>query len=463
MAPSFTMILGCGAACLAACGSDVDRAVTPDAQSDAPEVTLDDSAAASDADGTDTADDEADTDVADTVDAAQPLFRKVELLRSIRYEDGVLLSYFENRFDEDGLWRQRATLVDKGPDATWFTADDEVGLGATRTYTPDSQLESETRYVDAGANGVWLDADDTPAEKQVYVYDDAGNLAREAFYEGNGSVKQYDAYLYDEARHITRSTLYDGPGRDGIWFTEDDSPVGSHFLVWDDDLLLRTDVVVAGSDGRIGTGDDVVKDSTVRTYDADGNVLEERWLTAEGPDGEWLTSDDTVKELSSWERSEGAEGRHVLGVTYDSPGPDGAWRTADDTAAFATLYELDAQNRLVLVANFTGPQARGPDEVYGTNDDTSIRKYTTTTYDEAGREAASVEYRGAGGDGLWWTADDVVGQVWSNIYDADGTLLATERSYAGADQLPLTADDVLFARNEYVVIYTAEESPVLTR
>ncbi len=380
-------------------------------------------------------------------------FRKVEVVRSIYFETGAMIQYWELTFNADGLWTRRTIFMGPGGDAAWFTPDDEISGAETRTYTPDHQLESETNYLDAGPDGAWLSADDTPAGKQVNSYDDTGNLEREAFY-GDDVVNTYRQHEYDEAHRRTRTAIYNTPGNNGRWFDADDDLLGSYAFVWDGELIVRTDNVGAGPDRLLGTGDDVINNSRVMTYDAEGQALEERWIQAAGPDGVWLTDDDTIVQLTTWEYSADEGGTRLLEVTYTAPGTDGAWRTPDDSANHATLIERDAQGRQLLYAEFTGPLAAGADGEYGTTDDTSIWYYTTTSYDEAGQALASYDRLGPGADGLWWTTDDPVSTATVHLYAEDGTLVATERSFPGPDGVPLTADDVLDQRNEYAAIYS---------
>lgn len=391
------------------------------------------------------------------------LFRKVEVVRSVYYQTGTMIQYWDLTFDADGLWTRRTIFMGSGGDAAWFTPDDEIGGAETRTYTPDHQLESETDYLDAGPDGAWLGADDTPAGKRVNRYDEAGNLEREAFYQGDDVVNGYQRHDYDAAQRRTRTTIYSSPGYNGRWFDADDGFGGCYAFAWDGERLVRTDNVGVGPDRRIGTDDDVINNSKVITYDSEGRALEERWIDSAGPDGVWFTDDDTIVQLITWERSGVGDGTRLLEVTYNGPGPDGAWRTSDDSANIATLTDRDAQGRQILYAVFTGPLAAGADGQYGTSDDASIWYYTTTSYDEAGREVASHARMWPGADGLWWTDDDVVTTATAHAYADDGTLVATERSYPGPDGVPLTADDVLDQRIEYGVIYSRDPSPVLTR
>ena len=390
------------------------------------------------------------------------LFRKVEALRWIYYQDGTIAHYWEHTFDANGLWTRRTSFSGPGGDATWLTSDDVISGLTTRTYTADHQLESEILYLDAGPDGAWFGTDDTPGSKRANSFDPAGNLVREAFYGGDGLVNGYRQHDYDEARRLVRTTHYYLPGPNGRWFDADDALQGSYTFAWDGERLVRTNNVGAGPDLRIGTDDDVIRSSRTTTYDLEGHPLEERYSIEAGPDGVWLSDDDVLAELTTRERSQLGERTRLLQVTYTAPGTDGAWSTPDDSANHAAIIDWDSQGRQVLIAEFTGPLAAGADGEYGTADDTSIWYYATTSYDEAGREVASLMRLVAGADDLWWTADDPVYSAATRVYSDDGTLLADQLSFPGPDGVPLTADDVPDERVEYTVIYTRDESPVLT-
>jgi hypothetical protein len=83
---------------------------------------------------------------------------------------------------------------------------------------------------------------------------------------------------------------------------------------------------------------------------------------------------------------------------------------------------------------------------------TAIDSYDQFTLDLAGRMARRLSYVGAGGDTLWFTADDALDGRFDADYDADG-LPVEQRSFsgAGADETWNTADDLIayLGRRQY--------------
>jgi len=157
-----------------------------------------------------------------------------------------------------------------------------------------------------------------------------------------------------------------------------------------------------------------------------------------GADGEPLTADDVPVSYNLNFRSGN------FSISADHPGRDGQWFTADDqteydTVSFRSGFEV-LDNGLVLIA----PTYRfGPDGLFNTDDDGfNNLGYQIAILDPNGHRAQVVSFSGAGSDGQWITADDVVERYSLVNFDANGhALQVTNYDDDGADGTWFNEDD----------------------
>ncbi len=104
-----------------------------------------------------------------------------------------------------------------------------------------------------------------------------------------------------------------------------------------------------------------------------------------------------------------------------------------------TTYTYASDGTLKTAVTALG---KGADGVWGTADDL-IGWSISYTYDEFGRVVTEMFSAAPGPDGAWGTADDEIDHYIRHFYLASGRLDRLEYDDSGADGLPGTADDVL--------------------
>ena len=167
-----------------------------------------------------------------------------------------------------------------------------------------------------------------------------------------------------------------------------------------------------------------------------------------GSDGQYFTGDDLINYYS--ERKQ-IDARTVREVTFNRPGPDGQWYTADDQTSdgayvLISYDDTGRQQRKVYFNSIPGGSP-GPDGTWLTDDDVP-GSYTALSADGL----AEFSYSGPGPDGTWFTSDDKLwtlalegGETSFTRFELDdqGRVSKQLSFLAGADLVPLTADDVL--------------------
>jgi hypothetical protein len=194
----------------------------------------------------------------------------------------------------------------------------------------------------------------------------------------------------------------------------------------------RSSNMAAGADGKFGTSDDVPSNWRLASYPATGD--RSTFYTGAGADGVWYTADDVVGSRNEYFAS--APFGHVRSATYGAAGTDGTWGTADDVLTTASDILAAADG---LEASWTVFSSFGADATPWTADDVVSYYFADT---RTGNTVRRVYYTAAGADGAWKTADDVIGGISENVYDADGRYLALRSFSKGPDGVWLTADDV---------------------
>jgi len=368
-----------------------------------------------------------------------------------------------------------------GTDKLWFTTDDVVTAWTYFAYDPNGKIRLTASHSGKGADNVWFTADDV-ALASSSLYDAAGNVRQAANHMGTGPdgkwftgddvVADYTLYGWDAASKLqTLSAAMTNKGADGQWFTADDVPGNSYWVksfdangrvMQDTSFGVFTNGIFdgLGQDGKAFTADDV-KNYSINHY-VNGVSTGQVNLADKGADGLAFTADDVITGGYN-EITKNDAGLPLKYVNHKSAGADGLWFTADDPISSLATTTYDAQNRVTSYIHFDAP---GPDGLWETSDDMFSYKVTTTyngsgvgttvTVDSTGAitqwtravphengrgRMVSSYYGGAGTDGQWQTADDVVSYVSYEEVDALGQQLASSYASAGADGLLGTADD----------------------
>jgi hypothetical protein len=265
---------------------------------------------------------------------------------------------------------------------------------------------------------------------------------KQFFFNGsNGNPSSWVGKPTDMNGRQTKRLSGSVPGPDTIWFTSDDPKDGRYDYKFDPDgRILEERYYLRGTDNLFDTADDVINVCVTYKWNAQ-HVLNERTYTGTpGPDNMLCTPDDVPATNTIYNYM---DGKLQSVVYYTAPGTDNTWRTPDDRCSYYYDNEYDAKGNKTkeILRNCAG------DGVPHSADDTYYY-YLTFEYDAAGYVTKRTQYAGAGTDGMWLTADDVIGNfiglpplVRFNR-DADGQV--TEQlisNGAGTDTMWGTADD----------------------
>jgi len=368
-----------------------------------------------------------------------------------------------------------------GADKLWFTPDDVVTAWTYFAYDPNGKIRLTASHSGKGADNVWFTADDVAMASSA-LYDASGNVTQAANHMGTGPdgkwftgddvMTDYTLSGWDAASKLqTLSAVMTNRGADGQWFSADDVPGNSYWVksfnangrvVQDTSFGVFTNGIFdgLGQDGKAFTADDV-KNYSINHY-VNGVSTGQVNLGDKGADGLAFTADDVITGGYNDVTKNGA-GLPLKNVNHKSTGADGLWFTTDDPISMISTNTYDAQNRVTAYIHFDAP---GPDGLWETSDDRVSYK-VTTTYDSSGvgttvtvdstgattqwtravphengrGRMVSSHYGGAGTDGQWQTADDVVSYVSYEEVDAIGQQLASSYASSGVDGLMGTADD----------------------
>ncbi|MBA3460742.1 MAG: Ig-like domain-containing protein [Deltaproteobacteria bacterium] len=175
------------------------------------------------------------------------------------------------------------------------------------------------------------------------------------------------------------------------------------------------------------------------TLNANGRVAKLVSFGA-GPDTVALTPDDVADQHI--EQMYNAAGQ-VTEYRYFGPGADTRYNTSDDVIRSVQYLTYDAEGRQRGQSLVTGA---GLDGSWGTADDvlTNHQTYTST-----GNVIRYTVFSGPGNDGVWKTPDDRTTTYYEYTYNALGALERWDTYSSGPDQLAKTSDDVMSEYYEY--------------
>jgi hypothetical protein len=209
----------------------------------------------------------------------------------------------------------------------------------------------------------------------------------------------------------------------------------------------------AGDDGKWETSDDVVRNYHKRTYDANGNVINTTMIFDSGPDGTWFTSDDFAFRN---ENKYDSNGRIIWQASINDPGDDGTWFTSDDSVGGYTGLTYDAEGKIIRLVNYMIYSANV--SWSNKNDSAVPYQYSDADHDDNGNLISVVSYSDVGGDGAWFTSDDVVSRYSSYAYDDVGRM--TRYSFfpsPGEDSIWFTSDDISYS---YGYVYDSDSNMI---
>lgn len=391
---------------------------------------------------------------------------------------------------EDGTLECRTEFT-PGPDQRFETEDDVLETIWWRSSEWVEELDAYplawTQAANPGADGEPCTNDDVSVDVtfsrlasldgtrqytldgRVYVEDiftEPSLLERSTTYRPTGetllgpAADPVDGYVVFQTTPFgdRRRLEAEGPGRDLIWFTNDDAFTEAADYVERDpytgekllEVVYETDSdTVQGPDGIWGTRDDdaIVWRNATRSEDLSCWVVQ----SDRGGDRVWDVTDcgngatnDTI-DWVRWVAFE--EGREAQGCTSTGAGPDDQWATADDevgTIRTCSLYEWVSDTHVVLHAL----RSTGDDALLFTDDDT-YGTHALREYDDAGNLVMTATAVDPGDDGVWFTGDDGIFEGYErHEFNALGRPVATTLYFPGDDGLWFTEDDVVGGRDE---------------
>ncbi|MDF1628894.1 MAG: carboxypeptidase-like regulatory domain-containing protein [Alcanivoracaceae bacterium] len=353
-----------------------------------------------------------------------------------------------------------------GPDNMWFSEDDVSGKytqGQAVYFPTGALLEYEGASegavliipcLDVGNDGLAFTADDSPGctlGYQVAVIDGEGNRGQVVSYDAAGAdglwftaddrVKNYSLLTYNGTSVSVGSVLYNNDGADNIWFTADDNVQQHTMTQLGDDFKPRYTATynARGGDNVWFTADDVVQAWTYYGYDADGNNIIVATHTDKRSDGVWFTADDFATAVISLKDENGYP--VITGqITSGGMGPDGIWLSGDETLSGYSLSEYSADGFQTRRANINN---RGADNKWFTADDIpNTFNYWVRELDGEGNIMKQLYM-----DASLAPAEPVFSDAHINryrVYNSDRSILVDlSLSGFGADAIPFTEDDTM--------------------
>lgn len=358
-----------------------------------------------------------------------------------------------------------------GADNMWFSEDDVAGVHTLGdvVYFPDGALleyegASEGAVLiipclDVGADGAPFTADDQPGCSlgyQVAVIDGQGNRGQVITYNNAGTdglwftaddrVKNYTLLTYNGTGVGIATVVYNGDGADNIWFNSDDD-VQLHTLTkLGDDFKPRYTATYngRGTDNTWFSADDVVQAWTYYGYDANGNNILVATHTNKGSDATWFTADDSATAIISLKDENGYP--IITGeISSGGMGPDGIWLSGDETPRYSS-YTYSEHNDAGALTRTVTLQSSGPDGKWFTSDDQPglYGNYWTRELTPDNQVQRQINYDASLLPGAQAFSDAHISRY--IVYNADRTLsvdVSRSTNGFGADNTPFTEDDIL--------------------
>ena len=324
--------------------------------------------------------------------------------------DKTVLRYNVSEYNSNGVPTKQVFYWSEGSDGVWFSADDTPLYYYSFEYDKDIKI-NEIHYSGPGLDDIWYTADD---EIDYYInygsnqnndsiemiqYLDAGEDL--SWFTDDDVVSYYR--IKNENTELIRRIGYDGAGEDGLWFTEDDEPSFYKDYILDDNKNTVREVRYydSGEDLTWFTSDDLV---TVKPeayfYDVKNRLKETVLVDSPGTDKIYFTNDD-IKSKVKYEYNE--EGDLASKDISYSAGDDGIYFTDDDYTVRTYKYSYNQNKTLKHIIHYSF--RRG----YERNlfNDQDISSYISYLYDDEGSLLNVKQVVNSGGDGVWFTDDDI--------------------------------------------------------
>lgn len=259
-------------------------------------------------------------------------------------------------------------------------------------------------------------------------------------FNANGDLVSYQELVNDERGRNVENRIF-GAGSDGVLGTQDDVVTYLFVATYGEYDSMYVSYVGPGPDGVFETSDDEIGFTSTNEVDPETGVTLSVSYDGPGPDGEWFTTDDDVSGHNFTESSP-TFFRHE---EYTDPGPDGDWFTDDDVITFFVQVLTDLTSQLRQLSS-----APGADGEFGTPDDDG----TVVLFDlnEWGDVTHFTAYNDKGPDGVFFTADDVLSQERFHTFGDSGELLRIDETSTFGDSHVVLEYDTNLSNTSYVDI-----------
>ena len=297
-------------------------------------------------------------------------------------------------------------VTDAGDDGQWFT-DDDVISNWNRTETEGDDLSLTTYFSSAGADQQWFTEDDV-----VSLYT---KTIKTTGPDGESNEKYF---------------RYEAPGIDNQWFTEDDV-LESYDLsqsIGDGEEKRCLYFYRAGQDTILNTEDDLVTSNSYCTQAYKKDIETNTTYTLKTYVGEDIVF-DTADDVNSIEArrpvtvdmvtpsgDDFSYGGESLYEIISDAGLDGEWLTEDDILSHKSTTEiLQEQQTAFSTRDITW--LAGANGILGDDDDI-VERYSQIQVNIDDEKITDIAkyYQSAGPDQQWFTTDDELDYMQTNIY-----------------------------------------------
>lgn len=269
------------------------------------------------------------------------------VLRTSITNTGLVTSGETHVVDGQGRVLDQKAIAAVGADGIIGTADDSVWYHAAFTYEDVDAVTSIVRHYDPGPDQTAFTPDDVLTGLSTWSNDPAQpywyTLGHSRGPDGipdtaDDAIGGYTKYTYDADGKQTGMILGKDSGPDGVPFNADDTidiytvVTATHGFLYQDpgDQLASMTDVVRDAHGRV-----------IQVFDHDL-----------GPDGVIGTADDPITSASAFDYDPTTGLQSAWRASYQ-PGPDGIWLTDDDTYFHDDHYTYDVDGNLLQTTDYT--------------------------------------------------------------------------------------------------------------
>ena len=354
--------------------------------------------------------------------------------------------HLTNVYNKKGELIESYSFNNPGPDGLYHTQDDVYNSYEINFYDNKGNIVEYIAANSPGVDGIWLTNDDGFSLLRIFEYEN-NLLAKEIQYSDINQIDCYYIFHYNHNSRIDTEWKYKGPGNDNTWFTEDDElssetsylydesgnilreAVGhdkfgdvSHWFSYsyntENKIIEKTEYTKKGYDNEWFTDDDVINSKEMYEYDNDGKVSLSINSNSPGIDDIWYNADDDINSYSVLESSASTDTYNYYYWPDNRIGPDQLWFTADDIPWYKIFIRYNITNNVKKNQElYICSYGAGKDGKWFTKDDEKLNSYMRNRFDLHGNPLGTTYYNSAGSDGIWLTDDDLIDYYTVCVYE----------------------------------------------